>query len=100
MTTNLIEQLSTALADRVALAAPTVVAIRTGRRQASGIVWRPDVVIASEQTLGDDPALSVMHGGQRIGATLAGRDAGTNVASAAVLPVRARYCRTTRYPMA
>ncbi len=77
---DMIEQLSSALADRIGLAAPTVVAVRSGRSHVSGIAWRPDVVIASEQTLGDDRTLSVMHGGQRIGATLAGRDTGTNVA--------------------
>ena len=56
---DIFEQVSTDLADRVARAAPSVVAIHTGRRRFSGILWRPDVVLASEQTLGDDPSLSV-----------------------------------------
>ncbi len=77
---DMIEQISTDLADRIGRAAPSVVAVHTGRRRFSGILWRPDVVVASEQTLGDDPSLSVIRGGQRIGATLAGRDPGTNVA--------------------
>jgi S1-C subfamily serine protease len=80
MTMDIIEQLSSGLADRVTQAAPTVVGIRAGQRQTSGILWQPDVVITSEQTLGDDTTLSVMRGGQRADATLAGRDAGTNVA--------------------
>lgn len=77
---DIIEQLSSALADRIAQAAPTVVAIRTGKGQVSGILWRPGVVVASEQTLGHDLKLNVAHAGQRIDATLAGRDTGTNVA--------------------
>ncbi len=77
---DILEQISTSLADRIGLAAPSVVAIHTGRRRFSGILWRPDVVLASEQTLADDPSLSVIRGGQRIEATLAGRDPGTNVA--------------------
>jgi S1-C subfamily serine protease len=76
-----IEQFSTSLADRIALAAPIAVGIHTGRRAASGILWRSDVVIASEQMLPDDTsALQVVRGGRTIAARLAGRDPGTNVA--------------------
>jgi S1-C subfamily serine protease len=78
---DMIEQFSSGLADRVAAAAPFVVGIRTGRRPTSGILWRPDVVVASEQMLPKDvSALQVVRGGQTVGATLAGRDPGTNVA--------------------
>jgi S1-C subfamily serine protease len=76
-----IEQFSSALADRIAAAAPVVVGIHTGKQPRSGILWRPDVVVASEQTLPQDAAaLRVVRGGRTIGATLAGRDPGTNVA--------------------
>jgi len=76
-----IEQFSSGLADRIAAAAPFVVGIRTGQRPTSGMLWRPDVVVASEQMLPQDAgALKVERGGQTVGATLAGRDAGTNVA--------------------
>jgi S1-C subfamily serine protease len=78
---DMIEQFSSALADRIAAAAGFVVAVRTGGRPTSGILWRPDVVVASEQMLPQDAAaLQVVHGGRSIGATLAGRDPGTNVA--------------------
>jgi S1-C subfamily serine protease len=78
---DMIEQFSSGLADRIAAAAPFVVGIRTGRRPTSGILWRPDVVVASEQMLPEDvSALQVVRGGQTVGATLAGRDPGTNVA--------------------
>ena len=76
-----IEQFSTSLADRIALAAPVVVGIHTGKRPTSGILWRPDVVVASEQMLPEDATtFQVVRGGRTIGATLAGRDPGTNVA--------------------
>lgn len=76
-----IEQFSSDLADRIAAAAAFVVAIRTGQRSASGILWRPDVVVASEQMLPEDTsALHVVCGGKTVAAALAGRDPGTNVA--------------------
>lgn len=76
-----IDQFSSGLADRIAAAAPFVVAIRTGRRPASGILWRPDVVVTSEQMLPEDASvLQVVRDGTTVGATLAGRDPGTNVA--------------------
>ena len=53
MSTDPLEQLSEALADRLAAASPFVVAIRTGRRDCSGILWRDDVVVTSEQLLPD-----------------------------------------------
>jgi S1-C subfamily serine protease len=78
---DMIEQFSSGLADRIATSAPFVVGIRTGQRPTSGILWRPDVVVASEQMLPEDAsALHVVHGGRTIAATLAGRDPGTNVA--------------------
>ena len=78
---DMIEQFSSALADRIAAAAPVVVGIRTGRQPRSGILWRPDVVVASEQTLPQDAtAFAVVRGGQTVQATLAGRDPGSNIA--------------------
>ena len=49
--TDLLEQMSAGLADRVAAVAPCVVAIGTGRHHVSGILWRPDVVVTSAQEL-------------------------------------------------
>ena len=51
---DVIEQLSAGLADRIAAAAAFTVGIHTGKRPASGILWRPDVVVASEQMLPED----------------------------------------------
>lgn len=78
---DMIEQFSSGLADRIAAATPFVVGIGGGRRPSSGILWRPDVVIASEQMLPEDVSmLHVIRGNQTLAATLAGRDKGTNVA--------------------
>lgn len=78
---GIIDTLSTELADRTAQAASFTVGIHSGQRPRSGILWRPDVVVASEQVLAEDATeLSVIRGGTRIAATLAGRDPGTNVA--------------------
>lgn len=79
MSADVIEQMSEALADRVAAAA-CVVAVRGGHRQISGILWQPDMVVTSEQLLGERSAFTVVRGGASVAAKLAGRDAGTNVA--------------------
>jgi S1-C subfamily serine protease len=79
--TDLLDQISTGFADRVATMAPCVVAIGTGRRHASGILWRPDVVVASAQTLPDRAEFTLRRAGAEFTAKLAGRDPGTNVAA-------------------
>src|SRR5947209_100412 len=76
-----IDDLSTDLAEQVSQTARFTVGIHTGHRPRSGILWRPDVVVVSEQMLPDDlSTLSIVRGGQTAGATLAGRDPSTNVA--------------------
>ncbi len=80
MTTDTLEQFSEALADRLAAAASFTVGIRTGRRDCSGILWRDDVVVTSEQVLPDGPDFTVVRNGAETPARLAGRDPGTNVA--------------------
>jgi S1-C subfamily serine protease len=80
MPTDILEQFSDALADRLAAAAALVVAIRTGRRDYSGILWRDDVVVTSEQILPQGTEFAVIHRGEELPAKLAGRDPGTNVA--------------------
>jgi S1-C subfamily serine protease len=77
---DIIEQLSSALADRVAGASSSVVALKAGPRHRSGILWRPDVVVTSEQVVGDQDTALVMQNGTEVSAKLAGRDPTTNVA--------------------
>ncbi len=77
---DIIQQLSSALADRLASAAPSVVALKAGGRHRSGILWRPDVVVTSEQVAGDQDSAVIVLAGTEIAAKLAGRDPATNVA--------------------
>lgn len=78
---DLIEQFSTGLADRIAAAASFVVGVQGGQGPRSGILWRSDIVLVSEQVLADDPGeLRIVRAGQTVAATVAGRDNGTNVA--------------------
>jgi S1-C subfamily serine protease len=79
MSMDVIEQMSEALADRVA-AAGCVVAVRGDHRHVSGILWQPDAVVTSEQLLGERAEFTVAHRGTTVAAKLAGRDPGTNVA--------------------
>lgn len=79
---NLLEQFSRALAERTAAARGFTAEIRSRDDDfGSGVLWRPDVVITSEQTLekGDSYQVAIA-GGSPVRATLAGRDPGTNVA--------------------
>jgi S1-C subfamily serine protease len=80
--TDLLTQFSNAFAARAEAAKNAVVAIRVGReRHITGMVWRSDVVVASEQSLPrkDDFEL-VVAGGSVVTARIAGRDPSTNVA--------------------
>jgi S1-C subfamily serine protease len=74
--------LSAALAQRAAEARPFVAGIRVrGHSWRSGILWRNDVVITSDQALPRaQDADIVLAGGEARAARLAGRDPGTNLA--------------------
>src|SRR3989454_7504393 len=83
---DVLAQLSTALAARVAAVRGAIVAIRLpGERHLTGTLWQPDVVVASEQSLPKRNEFElIMPGGSAQGATVsakvAGRDPGTNIA--------------------
>src|SRR6266481_1603351 len=75
-------QFSNALAARAEAAKNAVVAIRLAHgRHMTGMVWRPEIVIASEQSVPrkDDFEL-VAAGGSVVTARIAGRDPSTNIA--------------------
>jgi S1-C subfamily serine protease len=79
---DLLAQFSNALASRAELAKNAVVAIRLAHgRHMTGMVWRSDIVVASEQSLprNDDFEL-VAAGGSVLTASIAGRDPSTNIA--------------------
>ena len=53
-----------------------------GHHHVSAVLWRPGVLVTSEQSLPDSDAYTaILPGGARVAATLAGRDPATNVAA-------------------
>jgi S1-C subfamily serine protease len=81
-TENPFAALSRHLAGIVTQCAPGVVAISgRGRPTSSGFVWRSGTVVTASDALERDEDISVLTpGGERIGATLAGRDPSTDIA--------------------
>src|ERR1700674_4933594 len=79
---DLLAQFSNALASRAELAKNAVVAIRLAHeRHMTGMVWRSDIVVASEQSLPrKDEFELVTAGGSVVTAKIAGRDPATNIA--------------------
>jgi S1-C subfamily serine protease len=79
---DLLVQLSSALKERAASARAGIAAIRLSQaRHLTGTIWRPDLLVASEQSLPQrDKFDVVLPGGSTGEAVLAGRDPGTNVA--------------------
>ncbi|HEX5863337.1 MAG TPA: S1C family serine protease [Casimicrobiaceae bacterium] len=73
--------LSTALADLVAKAAPSVVSIRSHRSQSTGFAWRPGLIVTADEALSEDGEITVaVPGGDPVPAQLVGRDPATDVA--------------------
>jgi S1-C subfamily serine protease len=79
---DLLAQFSNALAGRAAAANNAVVAIRLAHgRHITGMVWRADIVVASEQSLPQQDDFEIVTaGGSVVAAKLAGRDPSTNIA--------------------
>src|SRR5215468_9118817 len=75
-------QLSNQLAATVATTAQSVVGVHGGgRRPSSGIVWQPGIVVTAEETVVQDTDLALtLPDGNRVQATLAGRDPSTDIA--------------------
>ncbi|SAL05107.1 2-alkenal reductase [Caballeronia arationis] len=75
-------QFSEGLAQIVERVGQGVVAVHGRRRvPSSGVVWRKGVVVTAAHTLRRDEGIEVtLHDGRTVGATLAGRDAGTDIA--------------------
>ncbi len=80
--TSSLAALSNDLAAAVEHAAPSVVAVDARSRiPASGVLWRPGVVVATNHTIKRDEEITVaLDGGAPTAATLAGRDATTDLA--------------------
>ncbi|MDQ6664472.1 MAG: S1C family serine protease [Acidobacteriota bacterium] len=80
--TNPLSAFSDAITAAVELAGRSVVAVNARHRTpSSGIVWRPGVVVTAEHTLKRDEEITVTFADNRtVAATLAGRDAGSDLA--------------------
>ncbi len=81
-TENPFAALSRHLAGIVAQCAPSVVAVSgRGRPTSSGFVWRSGTIVTASDALERDEDISVLTpGGERVSATLAGRDPSTDIA--------------------
>src|ERR1700759_1395529 len=79
---DLLSQLSDAIASRAETAKANVVAVRLGgARPLTGLLWQPDIVVVSEQALPRQDEFELLApGGLSLAAKLAGRDASTNIA--------------------
>ena len=76
-----LQQLSDALTDIVVQAAPGVVSIHTARSRSSGFIWRPGLIVTSDDALDDEGAITIhLAGGDRAAASVVGRDPTTDVA--------------------
>jgi S1-C subfamily serine protease len=79
---TILSQISDALQSLVEKTAPRVVALNAGRRDAaSGILWRPGLIVTADEALGDDENVEVtMPDGSVAAATFAGHDPSTDIA--------------------
>ena len=72
---------STALADLIRAAAPSLVSVQSNRARSSGFSWRPGLIVAAENALPDGEEVSIVaHGGASSPAQIVGRDPSTDVA--------------------
>ncbi len=98
--TNQLSQLSDQIAGAVEVAARHVVAVQGGRRHASsGILWQPGVVVTADQALKHDDGLTVINAaGERMEATLAGRDGSTDLAILTLPPGQSEAAALSQAP--
>ena len=73
--------LSTALADLVGAAAPSLVSVVSNRARSTGFSWRPGLIVAAENALPDEGEVSIIaRGGATSPAEIVGRDQSSDVA--------------------
>ncbi|MBR0778509.1 serine protease [Bradyrhizobium diazoefficiens] len=76
-----LSSLSSALADVVARAAPSIVTVHSHRSRATGFVWKPGLIITADETLADEGEVEIgLADGRTVAATVAGRDHTTDIA--------------------
>jgi S1-C subfamily serine protease len=73
--------LSSALADVVARAAPSIVSVHSHRSRATGFVWKSGLIVTADEALADEGEVQIgLADGSTIAATIAGRDHTTDIA--------------------
>ena len=73
--------LSSALADVVARAAPSIVSVHSHRSRATGFVWKPGLVVTADEALADEGDIQIsLPDGSTAAATIVGRDHTTDIA--------------------
>jgi S1-C subfamily serine protease len=75
------EKSSTALQGIVADLAPSIVSIHSHRKQASGFVWRQQLIVTSDEALAEEGEVHLtLAGGERVAGQIVGRDPTTAIA--------------------
>jgi S1-C subfamily serine protease len=76
-----IQDLSGALANLIASAAPGIVSVHSHRSRSSGFAWRPRLIVTADEALSEEGEFGVtLPGGESVAAQLVGRDSSTDVA--------------------
>lgn len=76
-----LSSLSSALADVVARAAPSVVSVHSHRARATGFAWKRGLIVTADEALADEGEVEIgLPDGSRAAATIAGRDHTTDIA--------------------
>ena len=76
-----IQDLSGAFARLVAIAAPSIVAVKSAQSRSSGFLWRPGLIVTAEEALSDEGDFTVtLPSGESLAARLVGRDHTTDIA--------------------
>lgn len=76
-----LQHFSASLAGLVANAALSIVSVHSHRSLSSGFVWKPGLIVTADEALAEDGEVAVtLAGGERITATIVGRDPSTDMA--------------------
>jgi len=76
-----VQDLSAALARLVAIAAPSIVAVKSAHSRSSGFFWRPGLIVTAEEALSEEGDFTVtLPSGESLAARLVGRDHTTDIA--------------------
>lgn len=78
---TLLSQLSSAIADVAAAAAPSIVEVASHRSLASGFVWRDGLIVTPDETLADEGEVLIeLSDGSQHAVSIVGRDPATDIA--------------------